>query len=260
MHPNDGRVASNFIVQALKGEPITIYGDGSQTRSLCYVDDLIEGIVRLMNSPKDVTGPIDLGNPGEFTMRQLVELAINLTGAKSRLSFQGLPQDDPKQRQPDITLAKEHLGWRPTAPLKEGLRRTIAYFDKLLSGRQDAPASVRPLHAGGRPARVAACGASGRTLRRTSPTCAVFSFDREVVARRGSTSASAIARRRDQAQAKPPKLDRSGGSRLRAHEGVTQKTVKRSAARRSTARIGMASIGPSPSAFASVASFSAPSI
>jgi UDP-glucuronate decarboxylase len=156
MHPNDGRVVSNFIVQALKGEPITIYGDGSQTRSFCYVDDLIEGFVRLMNSPKDVTGPINLGNPGEFTMRQLAELTIDLTGAKSKFSFQSLPQDDPKQRKPDITLAKEHLGWRPTVPLKEGLRRTIAYFDKLLSGRQDSPDTVSPLRAGGRPARVAA--------------------------------------------------------------------------------------------------------
>ena len=156
MHPSDGRVVSNFIVQALKGEPITIYGDGSQTRSFCYVDDLIEGFVRLMNSPKEVTGPINLGNPGEFTMRELAELTIELTGTKSRMSFERLPQDDPKQRQPDITQAKERLGWCPTVPLKEGLRLTIAYFDKLLAGRQDWPDSVRPLRATGRGARAAA--------------------------------------------------------------------------------------------------------
>jgi UDP-glucuronate decarboxylase len=143
-------------VQALKGEPITIYGDGSQTRSFCYVDDLIEGFVRLMNSPKEVTGPINLGNPGEFTMRQLAELTIELTGSKSRMSFERLPQDDPKQRQPDITQATERLGWRPTVPLKEGLRLTIAYFDKLLAGRQDWRDSVRPLRATGRGARAAA--------------------------------------------------------------------------------------------------------
>ena len=156
MHPSDGRVVSNFIVQALRGEPITIYGDGGQTRSFCYVDDLIEGFVRLMNSPKEVTGPINLGNPGEFTMRQLAELTIELTGSKSRMSFERLPQDDPKQRQPDITQATERLGWRPTVPLKEGLRLTIAYFDKLLAGRQDWRDSVRPLRATGRGARAAA--------------------------------------------------------------------------------------------------------
>jgi UDP-glucuronate decarboxylase len=156
MHPSDGRVVSNFIVQALKGEPITIYGDGSQTRSFCYVDDLVEGFLRLMNSPKEVTGPINLGNPGEFTMRELAELTIELTGTKSRMSFERLPQDDPKQRQPDITQAKERLGWCPTVPLKEGLRLTIAYFDKLLAGRQDWPDSVRPLRATGRGARAAA--------------------------------------------------------------------------------------------------------
>jgi len=132
MHPNDGRVVSNFIVQALKGEPITIFGDGSQTRSFCYVDDLIEGFIRLMASGDDVTGPINLGNPGEFTIRQLAEQVIAETGAKSKLIFKPLPQDDPLQRQPNITLARQHLGWEPKIPLKDGLKRTIAYFDDLL--------------------------------------------------------------------------------------------------------------------------------
>jgi UDP-glucuronate decarboxylase len=127
MHPNDGRVVSNFIVQALKGEDITIYGDGMQTRSFCYVDDLIEGFVRLMNQ-NDVTGPINIGNPGEFTMLQLAELALKLTGSKSKIVHRPLPGDDPKQRRPDITLAKKHLGWEPAVPLEEGLKRTIAYF------------------------------------------------------------------------------------------------------------------------------------
>jgi UDP-glucuronate decarboxylase len=133
MHPNDGRVVSNFIVQALKCEPITIYGDGSQTRSFCYVDDLIEGFVRLMNAPKELTGPINLGNPTEFTIRELAELAISMTGSKSKLNFLRLPQDDPKQRQPDITLAKEFLKWQPSVTLREGLQHTIGYFKKLLS-------------------------------------------------------------------------------------------------------------------------------
>jgi len=135
MHPNDGRVVSNFIVQALRGAPITIYGDGSQTRSFCYVDDLIEGFVRLMNSPAEVTGPINLGNPGEFTIRELAELTIEMVGSKSKLTFEALPQDDPKQRRPDISRAEAQLGWRPTIPLREGLQRTIAYFDRFLSGR-----------------------------------------------------------------------------------------------------------------------------
>lgn len=133
MHPNDGRVVSNFIVQALKGEPITIYGDGSQTRSFCYVDDLIEGFVRLMGSSAEVTGPVNLGNPGEFTIRELAELTIEMIGSKSKLTFQSLPQDDPKQRRPDISRAEAQLGWQPTVPLREGLRQTIAYFDGLLS-------------------------------------------------------------------------------------------------------------------------------
>lgn len=132
MHPNDGRVVSNFIVQALKGEPITIYGDGSQTRSFCYVDDLIEGFVRFMDAPAAFTGPMNLGNPGEFTMKELAEKVIDLTGSKSKLTYLPLPQDDPKQRRPDITLAKSKLSWEPKVHLTDGLRHTIAYFDDLL--------------------------------------------------------------------------------------------------------------------------------
>jgi UDP-glucuronate decarboxylase len=133
MHPNDGRVVSNFIVQALKGEPITIYGEGQQTRSFCYVDDLIDGFLRFMASPADFVGPVNLGNPHEFTIRQLAEKVIALTGASSRLEFKPLPSDDPLQRQPDITLAREALGWAPTVSLDEGLGHTIAYFDELLT-------------------------------------------------------------------------------------------------------------------------------
>jgi UDP-glucuronate decarboxylase len=133
MHPNDGRVVSNFIVQALRGDDITIYGEGQQTRSFCYVDDLIDGFLRLMDSPADVTGPINLGNPAEFTIRQLAEQVLELTGSRSKLVFRPLPVDDPMQRQPDITLAREKLGWEPTVPLTQGLHRTIAYFDQLLS-------------------------------------------------------------------------------------------------------------------------------
>jgi UDP-glucuronate decarboxylase len=128
MHPNDGRVVSNFIVQALKGAPITLYGDGSQTRSFCYVSELIDGFVRLMESPDDFVGPVNLGNPGEFTIRQLAEKIIELTGSGSSLVLQPLPIDDPRQRCPDITLAKEKLGWEPTVSLEEGLLQTIAYF------------------------------------------------------------------------------------------------------------------------------------
>jgi UDP-glucuronate decarboxylase len=131
MHPHDGRVVSNFIVQALQGHDITIYGDGAQTRSFCYVDDLIEGFVRLMNQDRTI-GPVNLGNPGEFTIRELAEMTIEMTGSKSKLVFQPLPADDPKQRQPDIGLAKETLGWEPRVPLREGLGRTIEYFDRLL--------------------------------------------------------------------------------------------------------------------------------
>ena len=128
MHPNDGRVVSNFVVQALRGEPITIYGDGGQTRSFCYVDDLIEGFVRLMNSPAELTGPVNLGNPVEFTIRQLAEKVIELTGARSALVTMPLPADDPRQRQPNIRLAKEHLDWQPGIQLEAGLKRTIEYF------------------------------------------------------------------------------------------------------------------------------------
>jgi UDP-glucuronate decarboxylase len=133
MHPNDGRVVSNFIVQALKGEPITLYGDGTQTRSFCYVEDLIEGFVRLMHMPEDFTGPVNLGNPGELTMIELAETIKALTGSKSELVNKPLPTDDPKQRQPDIRLAKEAMGWEPGITLEQGLKPTIAYFEKLLS-------------------------------------------------------------------------------------------------------------------------------
>lgn len=132
MHPNDGRVVSNFVVQALKGENITIYGEGQQTRSFCYVDDLIEGFVRLMNSEEGITGPVNLGNPGEFTIKELAERVIELTGSSSKLIFEPLPEDDPKQRQPDISMAREELGWEPTIALDDGLRKTITYFDDLL--------------------------------------------------------------------------------------------------------------------------------
>jgi UDP-glucuronate decarboxylase len=129
MHPNDGRVVSNFIVQALRGEPITIYGEGTQTRSFCYVSDLIDGFVRLMESPASVTGPINLGNPEEFSIRELAELVLAEIGGKSRLVFQPLPSDDPRQRRPDITKARELLGWQPKVRLLEGLRATIAHFE-----------------------------------------------------------------------------------------------------------------------------------
>lgn len=132
MNPQDGRVVSNFIVQALKGEDITIYGDGSQTRSFCYVDDLIEGMVRLMASPADFTGPCNLGNPGEFTIKQLAEKIVEKTGSKSKLIYQPLPSDDPLQRKPVIDLAKEHLGWEPKVMLDEGLDKTIAYFKRVI--------------------------------------------------------------------------------------------------------------------------------
>ncbi|GAA4249218.1 NAD-dependent epimerase/dehydratase family protein [Azospirillum formosense] len=128
MHPNDGRVVSNFIMQALKGEPITIYGEGLQTRSFCYVDDLIEGMMRLMDSPPEVTGPINIGNPGEFTMLELAEMVVALTGSQSVIEHRPLPQDDPKQRRPDIAKAKAILDWQPTIPLRDGLERTIHYF------------------------------------------------------------------------------------------------------------------------------------
>jgi len=132
MHPNDGRVVSNFIVQALRGEDITIYGDGSQTRSFCYVEDLLEAMVRAMNTGSEFTGPVNIGNPTEFTMLELAELVLKLTKSKSRIVNQPLPQDDPKQRKPDIGLAKAALGWEPKVNLEEGLRETISYFKKVI--------------------------------------------------------------------------------------------------------------------------------
>jgi UDP-glucuronate decarboxylase len=131
MHPNDGRVISNFIVQALLGRDITVYGDGRQTRSFCFVDDLIDGLLRLMNSPDDFTGPVNIGNPGEYTILELADKIITLTGAKSTIVYKPLPQDDPLQRKPDITLAREKLGWNPVTDLENGLQRTIDYFKNL---------------------------------------------------------------------------------------------------------------------------------
>jgi UDP-glucuronate decarboxylase len=133
MQPNDGRVVSNFIVQALNNQPITIYGDGQQTRSFCFVDDLVDGTIRLMNSPDHIIGPMNCGNPHEFTIRELAERVIALTGSRSRIVHQALPQDDPRQRRPDISQAQELLDWQPTVMLTEGLRRTITYFEQLLS-------------------------------------------------------------------------------------------------------------------------------
>ena len=133
MHPNDGRVVSNFIVQALVGRDITIYGDGSQTRSFCYVDDLIDGLVRLMATPADVTGPVNIGNPTEFTIIELASQVIGLVGSRSRIVHRPLPENDPKQRQPDISRANELLDWKPHIPLKDGLTKTIAYFEELLA-------------------------------------------------------------------------------------------------------------------------------
>ena len=132
MHPNDGRVVSNFIVQAIQGNPITIYGDGTQTRSFCYVSDLIDGLIALMNTPEEITGPINLGNPVEFTMLELAELVIRMTGSVSQIIFQKLPEDDPKQRKPNIDLASKHLNWQPKIHLEEGLQETINYFRKVL--------------------------------------------------------------------------------------------------------------------------------
>ncbi|HUH23115.1 MAG TPA: NAD-dependent epimerase/dehydratase family protein, partial [Brevundimonas sp.] len=135
MHPNDGRVVSNFIVQALKGEDISVYGDGLQTRSFCYVDDLVDGLIRLMNSPVEVTGPINLGNPREFTMLELARMVIDMTGARSQVVHVPLPSDDPRQRQPDIAVAQQTLNWTPRTEVAEGLARTIQYFDDLLGER-----------------------------------------------------------------------------------------------------------------------------
>jgi UDP-glucuronate decarboxylase len=137
MHPNDGRVVSNFIIQALNNQDITVYGEGSQTRSFCYVDDMIEGFVRLMNSRDSFTGPINLGNPREFTILELAEKVIDMTGAKSKIIFKELPADDPQQRQPNIELARSELGWEPTIFLEQGLKSTISYFEELLAERGD---------------------------------------------------------------------------------------------------------------------------
>lgn len=141
MHPNDGRVVSNFIVQALRGEPITLFGDGAQTRSFCFVDDLVEGLIRLMNSADEVTGPINLGNPGEFTIRQLAEEVLRQTGSKSDFVNRPLPPDDPRQRKPDISLANQELEWMPKIPLAEGLAPTIAYFESQI---RSAPGATLP--------------------------------------------------------------------------------------------------------------------
>jgi len=147
MHPDDGRVVSNFIVQALRGDPITMFGDGKQTRSFCYVDDLVEGLICLMESPDPVTGPINLGNPSEFTMLELAQQVIELTGSSSPIEFRPLPQDDPRQRQPDITRARTQLDWAPTVPLAQGLERTIAFFRETLAGAvadRTAPGAPKP--------------------------------------------------------------------------------------------------------------------
>lgn len=133
MHPNDGRVVSNFIVQALSNKDITVFGDGLQTRSFCYVDDLIEGLIRMMDSPDDFSGPVNLGNPNEFSVLELAKKIIEITGSKSKIVFRPLPQDDPCQRQPDISLAKEKLDWQPIIKLDEGLKKTVEYFDKILA-------------------------------------------------------------------------------------------------------------------------------
>jgi UDP-glucuronate decarboxylase len=133
MHPNDGRVVSNFIVQALRGRDITVYGEGLQTRSFCYVGDLIDGLVRLMATPPEVTGPVNVGNPTEFTIMELATLIVSLVGSRSRIVHRALPENDPKQRRPDISLARELLDWKPHVPLEEGLTKTIAYFERLLA-------------------------------------------------------------------------------------------------------------------------------
>jgi UDP-glucuronate decarboxylase len=150
MHPSDGRVVSNFVVQALKNESITIYGDGHQTRSFCYVQDLVDGLIRLMESSDDVTGPINLGNPSEFKIRDLAEMIVNLTGSASKIVHRPLPADDPKQRKPDISKAFELLNWQPSLPLREGLAKTIAYFEHLLIADHDARSYQKDLTSGPR--------------------------------------------------------------------------------------------------------------
>jgi UDP-glucuronate decarboxylase len=161
MHPNDGRVVSNFIVQALRGDPITIYGNGGQTRSFCYVDDLIEGLLRLMDTPDEVTGPVNLGNPTEFTVKELAQKVIELTGSRSEIVFASLPPDDPRQRQPDISLAREVLNWQPRIDLKHGLEATIDYFKNVLDVRRQVPAPAR--------AKRAATTDGARVARRGPP-------------------------------------------------------------------------------------------
>src|SRR3954465_15461022 len=143
MHPSDGRVVSNFIMQALRKEDITVYGEGNQTRSFCYVDDLVDGLIRLIETPDDVTGPVNLGNPVEFTIRQLAELVITLTGSSSKLVNRPLPEDDPRQRCPDISLAQKVLNWSPTVQLREGLMKTIEYFDQLLRAEAKGELPIR---------------------------------------------------------------------------------------------------------------------
>ncbi|HUU40451.1 MAG TPA: UDP-glucuronic acid decarboxylase family protein [Desulfatiglandales bacterium] len=142
MHMNDGRVVSNFIIQALRGKPITIYGDGSQSRSFCYVDDLIKGLINLMNTPYEITGPINLGNPHEITILEMAEKVIEFTNSTSEIHFEALPEDDPRRRQPDIKLAEKILDWRPKVPLEEGLKKTVEYFEGLLRSSSDQPFSV----------------------------------------------------------------------------------------------------------------------
>lgn len=167
MHPNDGRVVSNFIVQALKGEDITLYGDGQQTRSFCYVDDLIDAFLAFMDAPKELTGPINLGNPNEFTIRELAENVIDLTGSKSKLVHKPLPSDDPKQRQPNIEKARAHLAWEPRVQLRDGLMRTIAYFETLVRERdplifgREAAAAQKPAHSVAELQKRAAAGFGG---------------------------------------------------------------------------------------------------
>ncbi|HEY4193155.1 MAG TPA: UDP-glucuronic acid decarboxylase family protein [Mesorhizobium sp.] len=164
MHPDDGRVVSNFIVQALRNEPITLFGDGRQTRSFCYVEDLIDGFIRLMAAPDSITGPVNLGNPGEFQMRELAEMIIELTGSASPIVFRPLPADDPTRRKPDISHARHALGWQPTVPLRQGLEKTIAYFEAKLSGIATPPFEAAkamshprvPLTAAGLPTREGA--------------------------------------------------------------------------------------------------------
>ena len=135
MHPNDGRVVSNFIVQAILGRDITVYGEGRQTRSFCYVDDLVDGLIRLMATPPNVTGPVNIGNPAEFTILELAQMVLSLVGSRSKIVHRALPENDPNQRQPDISLAQELLGWKPRVALKDGLTKTIAYFEQLLSDK-----------------------------------------------------------------------------------------------------------------------------